>query len=77
MATVITTKNGKKVVLLNPAERSKRYACELKSGVKCSDGRRLTPTQAAFRMGVLSERKTQAKFFNREHGLKGKSNKRR
>lgn len=26
MATLIKTKSGKKVVLLNPAERSKRYA---------------------------------------------------
>ena len=71
MATIINTKNGKKVVLLNPAERSKRYAREL------SNGTPLTETEAAFRMGVLNERKTQAKIFNRKHGLKGKSRKRR
>ena len=76
MATVITTRKGKKVVLLNPAERSKRYARELSSGRK-RDGTPLTETEAAFRMGVLNERKTQAKIFNRKHGLKSKSRKRR
>ena len=76
VATIINTKNGKKVVLLNPAERSKRYARELSNGRK-QDGTPLTETEAAFRMGVLNERKTQAKIFNRKHGLKGKLRKRR
>lgn len=76
MATLIKTKSGRKVVLLNPAERSKRYARELSNGRK-QDGSPLTETEAAFRMGVLNERKTQAKIYNREHGLKGKSRKKR
>ena len=76
MATVIKTKKGKKIVLLNPAERSKRYARELSNGRK-QDGTPLTDTEAAFRMGVLNERKTQAKIYNREHGLKGKGKIRR
>ena len=76
MATIINTKKGKKCVLLNPAERSKRYARELKNGRK-QDGTPLTEAEAGFRMGVLNERKTQAKIFNREHGLKSKSKKRR
>ena len=76
LATIINTKNGKKVVLLNPAERSKRYARELSNGRK-QDGTPLTKTEAAFRMGVLNERKTQAKIFNRKHGLKAKSRKKR
>ena len=75
MATLIETKNGKKVVLLNPAERGKRYSRELANGVK-HDGTPLTDTEAAFSMGVLSERKTQAKIYNKQHGLKGKSRKR-
>lgn len=74
MATLIKTKNGKKVVLLNPAERSKRYSRELAKGVKYN-GEPLTETEAAFRMGVLNERKTQAKVYNKKHGLKGKSKK--
>lgn len=76
MATLIKTKSGRKVVLLNPAERSKRYARELSNGRK-QDGSPLTETEAAFRMGVLNERKTQAKIYNREHGLKGKSREKR
>ena len=74
MATLIKTKNGKKVVLLNPAERGKRYSRELSNGRKV-DGTPLTDTEAAFRMGVLNERKTQAKIYNKKHGLKGKSKK--
>lgn len=64
MATLIETKKGKKVVLLNPAERSKRYSRELKKGKKV-DGTPLTETEAAFRMGVLNERKMQAKIFKK------------
>ena len=74
MATLINTKNGKKIVLLNPAERGKRYSRELANGRK-HDGTPLTETEAAFRMGVLNERKTQAKIYNKKHGLKGKSKK--
>lgn len=76
MATLIKTKNGKKVVLYNPAERSKRYSRELVKGVK-RDGTPLTGTEAAFRMGVLNERKMQAKIYNKKHGLKGKSKKKK
>ena len=74
MATLIKTKNGKKVVLLNPAERGKRYSRELSNGRKV-DGTPLTDTEAAFRMGVLNERKTQAKIYCRENGIKSKARK--
>lgn len=72
MATLITTKKGKKVVLLNPAERGKRYSRELANGCK-HDGTPLSDTEAAFRMGVLNERKTQAKIYNKQNGIKSKS----
>lgn len=75
MATLIETKNGKKIVLLNPAERSKRYARELSKGAK-HNGIPLTDTEAAFRMGVLNERKMQAKIYNKQNGLKSKAKKR-
>ena len=75
MATLIKTKNGKTVVLLNPAERGKRYSRELANGRK-HDGTPLTETEAAFRMGVLNERKTQAKIYNKQHGYKSKAKKR-
>ncbi len=66
MAKVINRKDGSKVVLLNPSERAKRYARELKKGCK-SNGEKLTSAEAGFRMGVLNERSTQAKIFNRQH----------
>ena len=76
MATLINTKNGKKIVLLNPAERGKRYSRELSNGRKV-DGTPMTDTEAAFRMGVLNERKTQAKIYCRENGIKSKARKHR
>ena len=75
MATLIETKNGKKIVLLNPAERGKRYSRELEKGIK-HDGTPLTDTEAAFRMGVLNERKLQWKIYNKQNGLKSKAKKR-
>lgn len=34
MTTLITTQKGKKIVLLNPAERGKRYSRKLANGRK-------------------------------------------
>lgn len=75
MATLLRTRNGKTVVLLNPAERSKRYSRELANGRK-HNGIPLTSTEAAFRMGVLNERKMQSKIYNKQKGKKSKSKKR-
>lgn len=74
MATLIKTKNGKQVVLLNPSERAKRYSRELSNGRK-RNGEKLTEAEAGFRMGVLNERKQQAKIYCRENGIKSKSKK--
>lgn len=71
MATIITAKNGRKVVLLDPAERSRRYARELKSGYK-HDGSPLSDAEAGFRMGVLNERAVQVKIFKKKRGKKPK-----
>lgn len=74
MSKIVTTKSGKKIVLLNPSERAKRYSRELLRGSKV-DGTPLTEAEAGFRMGVLNERKLQAKIYNKQHGLKSKSKK--
>lgn len=71
MATQVTTKDGKTITLENPAERAKRYANELHTGVG-PNGQPLSPTQAALRMGVLKERQTQAKIYNKKHGRPNK-----
>lgn len=74
MGKVVTNKKGEKVVLLTPADRSKRYARELKRGIK-RDGMPLTDTEASFRMGVLNERKLQAKIYNKQNGKSKKGGK--
>lgn len=74
MSKIVTTKSGKEIVLLNPSERAKRYSRELSKGRK-HDGTPLTDAEAGFRMGVLNERKLQAKIYNKQHGLKGNSKK--
>lgn len=74
MATLTQGKDGKKVVLLNPSERAKRFSRELANGRK-ENGEKLTAAEAGFRMGVLNERKTQAKIYFRENGIKSKARK--
>lgn len=71
MAKQIINDKGKVITLENPAERAKRYANELHTGVG-PNGQPLTPTQAALRMGVLKERQTQAKIYNKKHGRPNK-----
>lgn len=74
MAKIVKTKSGKEVVLLNPSERARRYSIELSTRSKV-DGTPLTEAESGFRMGVLNERKLQAKIYNKQHGLKSKSKK--
>lgn len=64
MATRITTKNGHEIVLLNPSEKSKRFARQMKNGVIKETGKELTPTDYAFRAGYLQARQDSAKAFN-------------
>ena len=84
MATIVKTKTGKNVTLLNPAERSRKYAAELKSGVRLTnDGvvkvdkkgnyMGLNCCQRAFRSGVLNERQQSAKAYNAKNGIKSKA----
>lgn len=69
MATIVRTKNGGKRVLRNPAERSKRFARQLRNGVVAETGEVLSDTQKAWRSGYLEARSDNAKAF--------KSNKRK
>ncbi len=73
--TVLRTIKNKIVCLLNPAEKSRKYAYELKNNVAMtndgvcktnSDGacKKLTKQQRAFRAGYLSARKDSAKAYN-------------
>ena len=73
MAKVFTSRSGKTVVLFNPNERAQRYCEELHTHCNIFTGNPLTSTQAAYRIGVLNERKVQAKVYCKQHNLKSKS----
>lgn len=75
MAVTIQSKNGKKITLLNPSEKGKKFAKELKTGFKRTNsgkykldkkkkGIKLTDTEKAFRSGYLSAQKDNAKCYN-------------
>ena len=74
-------RTGKCVTLLNPAEKGRKYAAELKAGVhatntgqvKKKNGKRmrLTDTQKAYRAGYLASRSDNAKCFNSKRKKSG------
>lgn len=64
MASIVYTRKGNKRVLRNPAEKSKRYARQLKNGAVSETGEVLTDTQKAWRSGYLEARKDNAKAYN-------------
>ena len=76
MATVIKTKNNKKVVLLNPAEKGKRYARQMKDGKVKETGKELKPTDYAFRAGYLAAQRDNAKAWCANNGVESKAKKR-
>ncbi len=55
------TKSGK--VLRNPAEKAVRFSRQLKNGKVTETGKRLTPSQKAFRKGYLQARRDNANAF--------------
>lgn len=70
----VRSKTGKTVILLNPAERGKKFANELKHGyAKTNDNKtkrddkgkavKLTDEQRAFRSGYLQSRTDSAKAY--------------
>lgn len=78
MAVVVTGRNGKDVVLLNPSEKSLKYTLELRhkkaltnSGKpkRDKDGKqiKLTEKQLAYRAGYLGRQKDTNKAFKSKH----------
>ena len=74
MAVRVKSKSGKTITLLNPAEKGRKYAAELKRGVHgTNDGQvkrnrqgkaiRLSDTQKAYRSGYLAARSDSAKAY--------------
>lgn len=87
MARTVYNKNGKQITLLNPAEKGRKAAAELKTGIKLTnDGvvktdrygnvQQLTDTEKSWRSGYLAARTDSANCYNAQHGLKSKAKKR-
>ena len=56
------TKSG--IVLLNPAEKGKRYARQMRNGYVSETGKKLDKVQKAYRAGYLDCRSDSAKAYN-------------
>ncbi len=67
MSRIFQTKKGNTIVLLNPAEKGKRYARQLKSGMVQETGVVLTPCDKSFRIGYLTSRSDNAKAYKSLH----------
>ncbi len=87
MAVKVTNKRGKQVTLLNPSEKGRKCADELRAGVRITndgDFKRdndgyaipLTDTQKAWRSGYLAAQKDSAACYNAKNGKKSKAQKR-
>ena len=63
MAHIIKRKNGSDIVLRNPAEKSKRFARQLKNGCVTETGEALSDEEKAYRRGYLNARNDNAKAY--------------
>lgn len=70
MSRIYKTKKGNSIVLLNPAEKGKRYARQLKCGYVQETGVLLTPTGKSFRIGYLTARSDNANAYKSIHPRK-------
>lgn len=70
MATVVKSKNGNPITLLNPSEKAGRFASQMKAGEVAETGKKLTGSDYAFRAGYLQARKDSAKAY--KHNKKKK-----
>lgn len=74
-------KNGKDVILLNPAEKGKKYAKELKDNIHLTNdyvvkkndkgkAQKLSKTSRAYRAGYLASRKDSANAYKAIHQVR-------
>lgn len=84
MAVLFNTSKGKQITLLNPSEKARKFADELKSGKRFtnngemkvdSKGNPLTlsVTQRAYRSGYLKSRTDGSKVFNAKKAKRKKN----
>lgn len=66
-ATLCKTASGKKVTLLTPSGKMKRYERELNSGRNSRTGERLNDCAKGYRMGYRAALGEQAKIYNKKN----------
>ena len=66
-ATICSTSTGKKVVLMTPSGKCKRYDRELRSGTNSRTGEKLNDCAAGYRMGYRAALGEQAKIYNKKN----------
>jgi len=69
-ATICRTSDGKKVVLMTPTGKCKRYGRELESGKNSRTGEPLNDCAAGYRMGYRAALGEQARIHNKLNNLK-------
>ena len=69
-STVCQTSKGKKVTLLTPSGKMKRYDRELKSGKNSRTGEPLNDCAAGYRMGYRAALGEQSKIYNKKNGTR-------
>lgn len=78
MAVKVRSRSGKTVTLLNPAEKGRKYAAELRAGIKCTNDHKIKRTKSgaaigldrverSYRAGYLQARSDNAKCYNAKH----------
>ena len=66
-ATICRTASGKKVVLMTPSGKCKRYDRELRSGVNSRTGEKLNDAAAGYRMGYRAALGEQASIWKKKN----------
>lgn len=66
-ATICKTANGKKVVLMTPSGKCKRYEREIRSGRNSRTGEPLNDVAVGYRMGYRAALGEQAKIYKKKH----------
>jgi len=82
---LVDKRTGKFIKLLNPSEKSKKYANEIKDGVcidnygrriktKSGKDKRLSDLQRSYRLGYLQARKDSVKIYNKNRNTPKSNN---
>ena len=84
MSVVVTNKNGKMVILLNPNEKAEKFALEMKTGKKFTNAldykcaksgevMQLNKAERAYRAGYLQHARESQIIWCKQNGVKSQS----